>query len=196
MSAHSRALPAFAATLGLALVACTETPQPSPTAAPPTTPVASATPAATDPLEIIEARRALMTEAERQIKPIDLYTVGTPADPEALRSAAVTIESLLLALPHLFPPATNLFDPAAHDPLTTALPSVWENFAAFEQLAANAERAAATLAAADGEPALQQAARNLRAACDACHAGFMKPYVPPQATDEDRDFDFDQFLKK
>jgi len=180
------------AVLSLALAACGQPPAPTATA-----PLSAASAAgATDPMEVIEARRALMAEAERQIKPIDLYTVGTPADAETLRSAATTIESLLLALPHLFPPTTNLFDPAAHDPLTTALPSVWENFGAFEQMAANAERAAAALAAADGEQRLQDAARNLRAACDACHAGFMKPYVPPQVTDEDRDFDFDQFLKK
>lgn len=191
MSGRSRALPALAVTLGLTLVACEEAPAPSPA---PATPAATATPTATDPLEIIEARRVLMAEAERQIKPIDLYTVGTPAEPEALRSAAVTIESVLLALPLLFPPATNLYDPSAHDPTTTALPVIWDTWGAFEELAANAERAAATLAAADGDDALKDAARNLRAACDACHAAYMKPYVPPQATDEDRDFDFDEFL--
>jgi hypothetical protein len=34
----------------------------------------------------------------------------------------------------------------------------------------------------------------MRSACDTCHAGFMKPYVPPQVTDEDRNFDFESAL--
>src|SRR6185436_2437112 len=104
-------------------------------------------------------------------------TVGTPADAETLRSAATTIESLLLALPHLFPPTTNLFDPAAHDPPTTALPVIWQRFPAFQTFADSAERAAAALAMSeDGEP-LRDASARLRASCDACHAAFMKPYT-------------------
>jgi hypothetical protein len=34
----------------------------------------------------------------------------------------------------------------------------------------------------------------MRAACDTCHAAFMKAYTPPQVTDEDRNFDFDSVL--
>jgi hypothetical protein len=145
----------------------------------------------TEPAEVIEARRLLMVEAERLMKPIDEYSVDLRGDPAALRSAATTLEPLLLALPHLFPPTTNLFDPAAHDPPTTALPAIWQRFAAFQTFAESAESAAAALAAAaDGEP-LRVASERLRAACDRCHAGFMKPYTPPQVTDEDRNFDFE-----
>jgi hypothetical protein len=36
----------------------------------------------------------------------------------------------------------------------------------------------------------------LRASCDACHAGFMKPYTPPQVTDDDINFDFESALPK
>ena len=150
----------------------------------------------TDPGEVIEARRVLMIEAERLMKPIDSFSIGGPGDPAALRSAAVTLESLLLAAPHLFPPTTNLFDPQLHDPPTTALPTIWDRFAAFETFAGAAERAAAALATAkDGEP-LRAASARLRASCDACHAGFMKPYTPPQVSDEDFNFDFDSVLPK
>jgi cytochrome c556 len=149
----------------------------------------------TDPEEIIEARRLLMTEAERLMKPIDEYSTGLPGDAAALRSAATTLESLLLALPHLFPPTTNLFDPAVLDPPTIALPTIWQRFAAFQTFAGSAERAAAALAAAeDGEP-LRAASARLRAACDNCHTGFMKPYTPPQVTDEDLNFDFESALR-
>lgn len=145
----------------------------------------------TEPEEVIEARRLLMNEAERLMKPIDEYSIGGPGDPAALRSAATTLESLMLALPHLFPPTTNLFDPAAHDPPTTALPTIWQRFAAFQTFAESAERVAASLAKADdGEP-LRAASARMRAACDTCHAAFMKPYTPPQVTDEDREFDFE-----
>jgi cytochrome c556 len=148
----------------------------------------------TDPEEIIEARRVLMTEAERLMKPIDGFSIGQPGDPAALRSAAITLESLLLAAPHLFPPTTNLFDPQLHDPPTVALPTIWERFAAFETFAASAERAAAAFATAeDGEP-LRAASARLRASCDACHAGFMKPYTPPQVIDDDVNFDFESVL--
>ena len=135
----------------------------------------------TDPAEVIEARRLLMVQAERLMKPIDEFSIGRPGDPAALRSAATTLEPLLLALPHLFPPTTNLFDPAAHDPPTIALPTIWQRFAAFQTFAESAERAAAALAAADdGEP-LRAASARMRAACDTCHAAFMKPYTPPKS---------------
>jgi cytochrome c556 len=184
---------AFATIVGLANAGCDQVPAPSPT---PEVIAVSEAAGATDPLEVIEARRVLMLEAERQMKPIDEYTLGTPADAAALKSAAQTIEALLLALPHLFPPDTNRFDPTTREPPTIALPTVWENFAAFQEMGVAAEGAAAKLMAADGAEPLRDAARTLRASCDACHAAFTKPYVPPQVTDEDRNFDFEQFLPK
>lgn len=149
----------------------------------------------TDPDQVITARRALMTEAERLMMPIDSFSISGPGDSAELRSAAVTIESLLLTLPHLFPPTTNLFDPTAHDPPTLALPTIWDRFAAFRTFATAAQRAAGAMAQAeDGEP-LRAASARLRGACDTCHAAFMKPYTPPQVSDEDLNFDFDSVLK-
>jgi cytochrome c556 len=148
----------------------------------------------TNPGEIIEARRLLMVEAQRLMKPIDDFSIGLAGEPAAVRSAATTLEPLLLALPHLFPPTTNLFDPADHDPPTVALPAIWQRFAAFQTFAESAEHAAAALATAeDGEP-LRAASTRMRAACDTCHTAFMKPYTPPVVTDEDREFDFESVL--
>jgi cytochrome c556 len=151
---------------------------------------------ATQAEEVIEARRVLMQEAERQIAAIDRFTLGEPADPAALKASALTIESLLLALPHLFPPTTNRFDPTTREPPTIALPAVWENFAAFQQMGVAAEEAAAGVIAAKDDTQLRDAARALRGTCDACHAAFTKPYTPPQVTDEDRNFNFEEFLPK
>ena len=148
----------------------------------------------TEPDEVIEARRVLMTEAERLMKPIDGFPDGEPADAAQLRENATSIEALLLAAPHLFPPTTNKFDPAAHDPPTTALPTVWQRFPAFLTFADSAEKAAAALREAEGEDALRAASTRLRGACDACHAGFMKPYTPPVVTEEDKEFDFESVL--
>jgi cytochrome c556 len=148
----------------------------------------------TEPNEVIEARRALMTEAETLMKPVDSFVVGEPADATTLRANAAAIEPMLLALPHLFPPTTNLFDPDAHDPPTTALPAIWKRFPAFQTFAESAEHAAAALAKSeDGEP-LREASARLRASCDACHAAFMKPYTPPVVTEEDKEFDFESVL--
>lgn len=148
----------------------------------------------TEPGEVIEARRLLMMETERLMKPIDSYSIGQPGNPAELRSAARTLEPMLLALPHLFPPTTNLFDPQLREPPTIALPAIWSRFAAFETFAEAAERAAAAAAVAeDGEP-LRQASARLRATCDTCHRAFTKPYTPPVVTDEDRNFDFESAL--
>ena len=186
----------------LAMAACYGCNGPAPPAEPAAPPGPQAAPALrgagwtglTEADEIIEARRLLMVEAERLMKPIDELAIGEPADAAVVRSNAVTLEPILLALPHLFPPTTNLFDPAALDPPTVALPAIWQRFAAFQTFAESAEGAAAALAAADdGEP-LRAASARLRGACDTCHAAFMKPYKPPVVTDEDRNFDFESAL--
>ena len=149
----------------------------------------------TQPEKVIEARRALMDQAENLMKPIDSFTVGEPADAKLMRANAQTIGAMLHSVPHLFPPTTNRFDPDAADPPTLALPAIWERFAAFETFAENAQRMAAALEmSGDGEP-LRAASVQLRAACDACHAGFMRPYTPPVASDEDKNFDFDSVLR-
>jgi cytochrome c556 len=187
--------------LGVVAASCSGPPTETPVA--PVVPQSGATAAPgsepgwtgiTEPEEVIEARRVLMTAVETLMKPVDNFIVGEPADAATLRANAAAIEAMLLALPHLFPPTTNLFDPDALDPPTTALPTIWQRFPAFQTFAESAERAAAALAAAeDGEP-LRDATARLRASCDACHAGFMKPYTPPVVTEEDKEFDFESAL--
>lgn len=148
----------------------------------------------TEPEEVIEARRVLMLETERLMKPIDSFIVGEPADPAVLRGNATSLESMLLALPHLFPPTTNVFDPKVLDSPTIALPTIWQRFPAFLAFAESAERAAAALRDAGDTEALKGASARLRSACDTCHRAFTKPYTPPVVTDEDRNFDFDSVL--
>lgn len=169
----------------------------------PAQPPAESTPAAlegqgwtglTEPDEVIEARRVLMQELERLMRPLDSFIAGEPGDLDAMRSAAQTMEAMLLAFPHLFPPTTNAYDPTVLEPPTVTLPVLWENFDAFLGLAGTAEEAVAAVRAATTEEQMLSAARALRGSCDACHAAFTKPYTPPKVTDEDLDFDFDSFL--
>lgn len=144
-----------------------------------------------EPEEIIEARRVLMIQMEPLMRPIDAFTAGEPGDLPGLRSAAATLESMLLAFPHLFPPTTNRYDPTTRESPTFALPAIWENFAAFRTVSETAVMAAAAIAAAEDEESLRTAGRSLRASCDGCHAVFAKPYTPPKVTQDDLEFDFD-----
>jgi cytochrome c556 len=148
----------------------------------------------TEPEEVIEARRVLMLETERLMMPIDGFTIGEAADPDILREYARSIEAMLLALPHLFPPTTNRYDPSTIESPTIALPAIWESFDAFLAQAETAEMAAAAVIAVTDDESLRAAGMQLRAACDACHAAYTKPYIPPKPIPEDFEFDFESAL--
>jgi cytochrome c556 len=150
----------------------------------------------TNPQAVIDARVALMVEIERLMKPIDLLTTGERAPPDELRSAATTIAKMLLAVPHLFPPTTNLYDAKAETPATIAMPAIWTSFPAFEQMAKASAAAAEAIAATQDEKGLEAAGLKLRATCDACHAPYLRTYVAEGVSSDDVNFDFDSVLKK
>src|SRR5690606_18046087 len=126
------------------------------------------------------------------MEPIDSFTVGEAEDPEDLTSAATTIAQMLRVVPHLFPPTTDLYDPAAETPPTIALPAIWQRFATFYMLADSAAASAETLAKAKTPDALRSGGVTLRATCDACHAPFLRAYQPSKPSEEDANFDFDK----
>jgi cytochrome c556 len=144
--------------------------------------------------DIIAARFGLMVEVERLMQPIDSYTIGEPAEPAALRSAAETVSCMLRALPHLFPPTTDLYDPAAETPATIALPAIWQDFDTFYALADSSAQAAERMAAMADPEALRAGALELRSTCDACHALYLRAYAGPEISTDDFDFDFDSVL--
>jgi len=150
----------------------------------------------TNPKDVITARQELMEEIEHLMQPIDTFQVKDDADPEKLRASAGTISAMLLAVPHLFPPTTNLYDPKPEMPETLALPAIWKDFGTFYKLAAAASSAAQTMAEATGKEPLRAAGRRLRASCDACHALYLRQYEPPKLRDSDFEFDFDSALRK
>lgn len=149
---------------------------------------------ATEPEELIEARRLLMLDIERQMAPLDEFILGGPGDLPELKARATSIEAMLLAFAHLFPPTTNLFDPTVLESPTIALPDIWEDFDAFLSLIDAGESAAAAVIAAEDAERLRAAAASLRATCETCHARFTRPYTPPVVTQEDLEFDFERYL--
>jgi cytochrome c556 len=150
----------------------------------------------TNPKDVITARQELMEHIEILMEPIDTIQVKPVGDPAKLHAAAETIAAMLLAVPHLFPPTTNLYDPKAPILATLALPAIWRDFGSFYGLAAAASSAAQAMAETQGDEPLRAASLRLRASCDACHALYLRPYAPPKVLDSDYKFDFDSALRK
>jgi len=150
----------------------------------------------TRPQEVINARQELMEHAELLMEPIDTITVKDVTDLDGVRANAATVSAMLLALPHLFPPTTNLYDPKSQMPMTLALPAIWQNFGHFYSLAAQAASAAEAMSETQGKAQLRAASLRLRGSCDACHTLYLRHYDPPKVLDSDRNFDFDAALGK
>jgi cytochrome c556 len=146
--------------------------------------------------DVITARQELMEHAEILMEPIDTITVKEVKNEDQLRSNAEAISAMLGAVPHLFPPTTNLYDPKVTEPKTLALPAIWQNFDSFYKLAEAASRAAEAMGDTHGKQQLRTASLALRASCDACHALFLRPYTGPAFQESDYKFDFESALRK
>jgi cytochrome c556 len=177
------------------LAACSASDKNTPAAASAAAPATAALPsgpgftAAAHAKDIIAARQDLMTQIEQLMIPIDGLQVGDKADAKTLREHADLIAAMLMATPHLFPPNTNLYDPAVEQPATLAMPAIWQSFDGFYSLATAAAAAARDFGKTEGKDAQRKAGLALRAACDACHAGYLRPYKPSAVQESDRDFD-------
>jgi cytochrome c556 len=150
----------------------------------------------TRPMDVIAARQELMEHAEILMEPIDTITIKEVKNEDLLRSNAQAIEAMLTALPHLFPPTTNLYDYKVQEPKTLALPAIWRNFETFYKLATAASHAAEAMSETHGKQQLRSASLRLRASCDACHTLFLRPYTGPQFQDSDYEFDFESAIRK
>jgi cytochrome c556 len=173
----------------LASVAEAAAPAPAPTSAPGWTGL-------TRPKDVIAGRGKLMESMEILMEPLDTITIqtGPVKNVDQLHKNANAIAGILTAVPHLFPPTTNLYDPKSQTPATIALPAIWQNFDAFYQLAGAASKVAKDMSATSGDKALRAASLKLRGSCDACHALFLRKYEPPKTQSSDEQFDFDKAL--
>ena len=150
----------------------------------------------TNPKDVIHARGELMEHMEELMRPIDTITVtpGSVKDVDLLHFNAEVVGAMLAAVPHLFPPTTNLYDPKVTAPATIALPAIWQNWDSFYRLAQAAAKSAEEFSQTTGGPQLRAASRRLRASCDACHTLYLRKYESPKVQPSDYQFDFNSVL--
>ena len=130
------------------------------------------------PRDTIFARKILMGAIDMNMDEIE--TMLAPEGKLMLSDAqehAETISTMLMAFPHLFPPATNQWKPGAdRDPATDtfANPDLWSNFADFYRRAAEASQQAWDASRAKRPDEFRSLIGQLRQRCNACHALNLK----------------------
>jgi cytochrome c556 len=128
--------------------------------------------------DVIFARKVLMGAIGNNMDEIDgMLETGNIDIPHASEHAD-TISIMMMAFPHMFPPASNEWKPnVQRDPGTDtfAAPEVWTRFTEFYQQAQAAAKAAYAVSRAQTPDEFKKFGTELRQACDACHATFMKP---------------------
>jgi cytochrome c556 len=132
--------------------------------------------------EVIQARQLLMDGIDADMMAIDLFGAGQDYPLAELTARADRISTSLTAFPHLFPPQTKPGKTADGSPSpTTATPAIWERFDDFYGKAQAAAKLAYETSQAANANALKEQGAKLRAACDGCHAQYMRvePPSPP-----------------
>jgi cytochrome c556 len=130
------------------------------------------------PKDTIFARKILMGAIDMNMDEIE--TMLAPEGKLELADAqehAETISTMLMAFPHMFPPATNQWKQGAdRDPATDtfASPEVWTNFADFYQRATDASKIAWNASRAKRPDDFRPLIVQLRERCNSCHAINMK----------------------
>jgi cytochrome c556 len=127
--------------------------------------------------DIIFTRKTLMATIARNMYPLDEMRETGKYDLAMGQANADAISAMLMAFPYLFPATTNTWtDRAPRDPAvdTFASPTVWEAFTAFFKEAQAASKIAFDLSHAQTDAEFRTKARELRLACDTCHAAYQK----------------------
>ena len=127
--------------------------------------------------DVIFARKTLMATIARNMYPIDEMRQNGKYDLDKGRANADSISAMLMAFPHLFPATTNTWtDKGPRDPAvdTFASPTVWKAYASFYKESQAASKIAFDLSKAQNEVEFRTKARDLRLACDTCHADYQK----------------------
>ncbi len=127
--------------------------------------------------DAIFARKTLMDAIGANMDELTTMTATEKIDLEKGKGFADTISIMMMAFPHLFPPATNQWKQGAdRDPATDtfASPDVWTKFADFYAQASAASKAAYNLSRAENAAALKTDHTALQKACDGCHSAYLK----------------------
>jgi cytochrome c556 len=131
------------------------------------------------PKDTIFARKILMGAIGMNMDEIEtmLAPGGKFETAEAVEHTD-TISIMLQSFPHLFPPSTNQWKPndPDRDPATdtSASPELWRNFGDFYQRAQAASKFALDATRAKHGNEFKALIGQLRAACNGCHAAYLK----------------------
>ena len=127
--------------------------------------------------DVVQARQILMSQIDEEMQPVDLVAGGKDLSLDDLKANAYRINTMLAAFPHLFPPQTK--PSTGPDALpTSAAPEIWQDFDAFYILSEAAAKVAYEASQAPAIEQFRELAGKLRAACDGCHAKYMKVQSP------------------
>jgi cytochrome c556 len=128
--------------------------------------------------DTIFARKILMGAISMNMDEIEaMLAPGATLEAAEAKEHADTISIMLMSFPHLFPAPTNQWTPGAdRDPATDtfASPELWNNFADFYQRATIASKLAQEASRTRRLDEFKSLIGQLRAACDGCHAKYMK----------------------
>jgi cytochrome c556 len=127
--------------------------------------------------DVIMARKTAMDTLSDNMDQIEQMIATNKIDLADAHEHADTISVLLMAFPHLFPPASNTWKPGVDiDPVTGtyASPDVWTKFADFYKRANDASKTAYDMSRAEKADELKAKTATLRTACNACHAAYLK----------------------
>ncbi len=127
--------------------------------------------------DAIVARKTMMDTLSDRFDQIEQMISSNKINIQAGQELADTVSVMLMAFPHLFPPASNQWKAGVDiDPVTGtyASPDVWMKFADFYKRASDASKAAYEISRADKPDDFKKHAQELRADCNACHAAYLK----------------------
>jgi cytochrome c556 len=127
--------------------------------------------------DAIFARKTMMSSLSDNMDQIEKMIAIGKIDLDDAHEHADTISVMLMAFPHLFPPASNQWKPGADiDPVTGtfASPDVWSKFTDFYKRAADASKTAFDMSRADKPDELKAKTAELRTACNGCHAAYLE----------------------
>ena len=132
------------------------------------------------PKDTIFARKILMDSIGRNMDELEAIAALPKVEKEELtegKDHADIVSVMLMAFPHLFPPATNQWKPnvardAGRD--TYAAPEVWTNYSDFYRRSAAATDIAYKASKVETVDEFKKVIAELRVACDSCHGLYMK----------------------
>jgi cytochrome c556 len=128
--------------------------------------------------DVIFARKTMMDSISDNMDQIEMMISTGKIDIADAHEHADTMSVMLMAFPHLFPPASNQWKPNKTDPDpvadTFASPDAWSKFSDFYQRATAASKTAFDISRADKVDDLKTRAKELRVACNACHDLYLK----------------------